>query len=78
MADLTRGRRPADARQALIRKRRSEHECNAMRVSRDKFEIDILEAEVNIERLRESIDAINERIIQKESELAAASAEEGE
>jgi hypothetical protein len=49
-----------------------------MRVSRDKFEIDILEAEVNIERLRESIDAINERIIQKESELAAASAEEGE
>lgn len=43
-----------------------------MRTSLEKFEIDILESEANIERSRESIEATKGRIAEKESELQQA------
>lgn len=70
MADLTRGGKAADSRQAVIRLRRIQHEMNAIRVSVEKFEIDILEAEMGIERTREAIVANTARIEKKEEELA--------
>ncbi len=74
MADLSTRRNPVDARQVQIRLRRMKHEANAMRVSVEKFEIDILEAEANIGRLHESINATNDRICDKEAELVVATA----
>ncbi len=69
MADLSAGKKPVDARQAKIRLRRMEHEINSMKNSVDKFEIDILEAEQNIIRIGESIEATGARIADKQAEL---------
>ncbi len=69
MADLSAGKKPVDARQTKIRLRRMQHEINSMKNSVDKFEIDILEAEQNVIRIRESIEATGARIADKQAEL---------
>lgn len=78
MADLTAGKKAVDPRQTKIRQHRLQHEINSMKVSVQKFEIDILEAEVNIDRLHESIEATNGRIVIKEAELAKANSPQQE
>ncbi len=74
MADRTVGGASvaADERQQEIRLRRLQHEGNAMRVSIEKFQIDILEAKATIGRLEETIVATRERIATKEAEFAEA------
>jgi uncharacterized protein YqgV (UPF0045/DUF77 family) len=69
MADLSTGGNPRDERAALIKRRRLAYEANAMQTTVEKYEIDILEAEANIERLKESISATIEKIEGKREEL---------
>jgi predicted nucleic acid-binding Zn-ribbon protein len=78
MADRTASGTPVviDERQQKIRLRRLRHEINAMGVSVEKFEIDILELEATIERVHDSITATRDRIVVKEAEFAEANSQE--
>lgn len=69
MADLTQRGKPADGRQREINRRRLQHQIHALRVTMEKYEIDILEAEQNIGRTRESIRVTEERVEEFEREL---------
>lgn len=69
MADLTRGGRAVDARSQVLRQRRLEHEIHAIEVSVEKYEINVLEAEDTIARLRETVDATLARAEEKKKEL---------
>ena len=71
MADLTPGRRPVgDNRAAFIQKKRTLHQIHALENTVEKYEIDILEAESNIARQRESIEATETRIQEMRASLA--------
>jgi len=69
MADRTPSGKVVDARAREIVMRRAAHQIGAMRSTTEKYEIDILEAQQNIERLREGIKETFERIDEKTKEL---------
>jgi len=69
MANMTAGGKPIDARSQLVKQKRVEYEIDALRNSIKKQQIDILEAELNIERMQESIEGTEKRIQVKQVEL---------
>lgn len=75
MSDRTSRGRPVDERSEEIRRRRMKYEISALQNTVDKYEIDILEAEANIERMKDAIVATQERIQEKREELEEASRE---
>lgn len=71
MADVTLGGRPVgDARASIIQQKRTLHQIHALENTVEKYEIDILEAEANIARQRESIEATETRIQEMRDNLA--------
>jgi hypothetical protein len=70
MADRTPRGAAVDERSKILRKRRLEHEIRTLEISIFKLENDILEAELNIERVHEGIVSTKERIQLKKDELA--------
>lgn len=69
MADRTLSGKAVDDRAREISRRRIEHQISAMTVTIEKYEIDILEAEQNIARTRETISATLGSIEDKRLEL---------
>ena len=69
MADVTAGGKPVDARARKLRERNMLYEIQAKLTSIMRQENDILAAEINIERIQESIDATREHIQAKQAEL---------
>lgn len=71
MADLTPlGRPVGDDRADVIRQKRTLYQIHALENTIEKYEIDILEAETNIARQRESIEATEIRIQEMRDTLA--------
>ena len=71
MADITPGGRPVgDDRAGIIQQKRTLHQIHALENTVEKYEIDILEAEANIARQRESIEATETRIQEMRDALA--------
>ena len=68
MADLTPSGSPVDELARKIKQRMFDYEIHGMRVTIEKYEIDIMNAENNIIRLQESIEATKIRITEKEVE----------
>lgn len=71
MADVTRSGKPSDERSKQLKLRRLQHEIHALEVSAERSDLSILEAEMNIERMRETITATQETIAVKQTELEA-------
>ncbi len=76
MADVNSGRKHVDSRTTKIQLRRTEHEIYSMRGTLVKYEIDIMESEATIDRLRASIKAMEETITEREAALKAATERE--
>lgn len=70
MADRTPLGRPIDERADIIQQKRTLHQIHALENTVEKYEIDILEAEANIARQRESIEATETRIQEMRDNLA--------
>ena len=69
MADVTRSGKPVDARSELLKLRRLRHEIHALEVTAERLDISILEAELNIERTKETIVATHETVAAKKEQL---------
>ena len=70
MADRTPLGRPIDERAGIIKKRRTLHQIHALENTIEKYEIDLLEAEQNMARTRETIEACEERVQEMRDTLA--------
>ncbi len=64
------GRAVGDDRAEIIRQKRTLHQIHALENTVEKYEIDLLEAESNMDRTRESIEACQERIQEMRDTLA--------
>jgi chromosome segregation ATPase len=69
MADVGSGGRAIDVRTKKIKERRLKHDILKLEAATDDYEIRILEAEAQIERYKESIEATKKAIAQKQQEI---------
>lgn len=78
MADRSATGKPLDHRTQQIKLRKIQHDIHALEVTIERTEIQVLEAEANIARYHEAIEATRAAIAAKQEELAKHQDPDGE